>query len=72
MPGKGYLRGRVILKINPPPLSCIFVPKGNNLLSKVGGVTLSKMIQCIENRVKVLVPMLVIFLGLLKDDLQKE
>ena len=44
-----------------------FCTKGNNLLSKVGGVTLSKMIQCIENRVKVLVPMLVISVGLLND-----
>ena len=67
MPGKGYLRGRVILKINPPPLSCIFVPKGNNLLSKVVWVTLSKMVQYVENRERVLVPMLVISVGRLND-----
>ena len=44
-----------------------FCTKGNNLLSKVVWVTLSKMVQYVENRVKVLVPMLVISMGRLND-----
>ena len=62
---QGHLSGRVILTIIPPSphFWCVFLFRGNGLLCQVVRVTLSKMVQCVYNRVKVLVPMLVISMG---------